>query len=168
MNTAMIKIIDEVVGNGREVLRAIVTFAVIPRRFGLKPDEVEAAAKASFDQPDSTFPLADLIGSREIQKFAKALDLRNAYERIFLASRIVTDIRPVFDDDEVGAFDAAMINHTLQLRLRADDAESDIHIAVDLDDLETLKSQIERAIKKEESSRKFVAKGEATLLEALE
>jgi hypothetical protein len=169
-NAAMIDVLDEAVGNGngRSVLRAIVMFAVLPQRFGLSAEEVEEAAKSSFGVPDSAFPLGELIALRPIQKFAKALDLRNTYERILLKSRIVSDVRPVFDDEEIGDVDAAMVNHSLQLKLRVGDDESDLHIAVDVDDLTSLQKQIERALEKESAARRFIEKGEATVLEALE
>ena len=167
-NAAMIDVLDEAVGNGRSVLRAIVMFAVLPQRFGLSLEEVEEAAKSSFGVPDSVFPLGELISLQPIRKFAKALDLRNAYERILLKSRIVSDIRPVFDDEEIGDVDAAMVNHSLQLKLRVGDDESDLHIALDVDDLTSLKKQIERALEKESAARRFIEKGAATVLEALE
>jgi hypothetical protein len=169
-NATMIALFDGVVGNGREVLRGLVTFAVIPRRFGMTANELDAAVKRSFDMPESEFPLGELLTSAPVQQAAKALDLRNAYERILLTSRIVSDIRPVFDDDDIKeSVTAAMVNHTLQLKYSGSaHDQQDLHIAVDIDDLKRLREQIDRALKKEAAARSFIEKGDAVLLEALE
>lgn len=171
-NTAMRAVLDEAVGNGKQVLRALVMFAVIPRRFGISFQELDRGAKESFGVNESQFPLGDLLATKSLRQFAKAVDLRNGYERILLNSRIYSDIRPVFEDDDIGdneRVEAAMVNHTLQLTYRVGERESeDLHLALDLDDLNKLRKQIDRALHKQIAAHNFIEKSGATMLEPLE
>jgi hypothetical protein len=169
-NAAMINVLEDAVGNGRAVLRALVSLALVPRRFPIPANDLDAAVKKSFGAPESEFPIGQLVTSKPLEQFAKALDLRNAYERILLSSRVVSDIRPVFDDDEIREdIEAAMVNHTLQLKVRVGDREpEDLHVAVDIDDLKSLRKHIDRALEKETAARRLIEKGDAVVLEALE
>lgn len=169
-SAAMIDVLDQVVGDGSHALRALVNFAVFPRRFGIPIDEVEPIIKKSFGAPDSIFPLAKLMSLKALTQFAKALDLRNVYENILHTSRILTDIRPVFDDDEIeDEVEAAMVNHILQLKYRTGEGDSrELHLAVDATDLRALQKQIDRALKKEQAGNSFIKRANATVLEPLE
>jgi hypothetical protein len=171
-NPTLIATLDEAVGNGKQVLRALVMFAAIPRRFGVSLVTVERGAKDSFGFAESAFPLAELLAVKPLQQIAKALDLRNAYERILVDSRIVSDIRPVFGDDDVNAgegVEAAMVNHTLQLRFSVgEDEPKDFHLALDLDDLRKLRKQIDRALEKQDAAHNFIEQSGAIMLEPLE
>jgi hypothetical protein len=163
----MTAVLEENVGNGPEVFRALITFAVIPRRFGTTSQELDTGVKDSFGMSDSAFPLGDLLTSAPMQRAAKALDLRNAYERILLTSRVVSDIRPIFDDETADSFEAAVVNHTLQLKYSDGARDHELHIAVDVDDLKRLREQIDRALKKEIAAREFLEKGGAIVLDPL-
>lgn len=80
----------------------------------------------------------------------KALKLLSDYDRIFFDSKIVTDIRPAFNDSDDLSTNTALIVHNLKIGYHKDDQQQEIYFALDSNDLDELKKQIERAKKKEE------------------
>lgn len=168
-NGTIIAILDKYVGDGQLLLGALTSLQVAIRRFGISPQDMEFAVKSSFGVSESSVPLAELLNVRVLRRYSKALELRNAYERIATATRIVSDIRPVFPDGEIGdRVDAALINHTLRISFKTGEEADETYFAVDEKTLRALKDQIDRAIAKESAARTFIVKGSATVLQPLE
>lgn len=94
--------------------------------------------------------LTKLLENEQLLLASKTTDIMTEYENVFLAARIISDIRPVFgfdtDTPKVG-----IIVHNLNIHYHQGESEehSDIHLALDLDDLKKFKDVIERAEKKE-------------------
>lgn len=91
---------------------------------------------------------------------AKTHDLVFDYDNLFVAARIITDIRPVFDDkhDEVIS---AIISHTLRLEYSSSGATrgfQSLSFAVDGDDIKRLREQCDNAMKKAEIIKTRVLK----------
>lgn len=151
-------------------LQALASLQLAVRQFGLSEEDVRdsLASLTEDSEPASLWPL---LQTEAVRRFAKAIDLRNAYEKILTESRVVSDIRPVFPDtDEVpAAVDAAMVNHTLKLNYYAGDRglPGEIYIAVDATDLKNLRDQIDRALEKERAARALIEEGGAVVLEPL-
>ena len=80
----------------------------------------------------------------------KAHTLNSERERILVSSRIITDIRPVFNDEKEEEIQGSIIIHTLQLEFFEDSKKKTMFFAVDSKDLEKLKTDVERAEKKHE------------------
>jgi hypothetical protein len=80
----------------------------------------------------------------------RASKLLTEYANIFLESRILTDIRPVFKDDIGDGIGGALLIHNLRIAYRTADEFKEIFVALDSTDLEQLLEQIDRAIQKEE------------------
>ncbi|MEH2274361.1 MAG: hypothetical protein V7K40_06010 [Nostoc sp.] len=76
----------------------------------------------------------------------KASNLLIEHERIFSDSRIVTDIRPVFDSETERKVEAAILIHTLKIQYRDIEGIKEFYIALDSDDLDNLYEQITIAI----------------------
>lgn len=87
----------------------------------------------------------------------KTLSLGTEYEKIFVNSRITTDIRPAFENLN-GDVGTAVIVHNLKLEYHTGHRHEDIFISFSSNDLIELKEQITRAEKKEEIIRKSLGK----------
>ena len=94
-----------------------------------------------------------LIDSKQIYYASKAKDLTSGHGNVFLESKILTDIRPVFGIDVDSSPIAGMVFHHLHLHFRADHEapHKDLYLTLDSNDLTSLKEAIERAEKKEYS-----------------
>lgn len=93
-----------------------------------------------------------LTENRSIQTTVKAIGLLMETEHRFVGSRIITDVRPVFDTDENSVL-TMMLVHSLRIRYYEDRTAKEIFFGFTLDDLKELKDHIERAEKKEASIR---------------
>lgn len=153
-----------------DALEALASLQLAVRQFGLSEEDVRASLVSVTEDPEPA-SLWPLLQTPAVRRFAKAIDLRNTYEKILTESRVVSDIRPVFPDtDEVpAAVDAAMVNHTLKLNFYAGDRglPGEIYIAVDTTDLKNLRDQIDRALEKERAARALIEEGGAVVLEPL-
>lgn len=76
----------------------------------------------------------------------KASNLLIEHERIFSDSRIVTDIRTVFDSETERKVEAAILIHTLRIQYRDAEGIKEFYVALDSDDLDNLHDQIVIAI----------------------
>lgn len=86
----------------------------------------------------------------------KAQALTVQREQLLLKSRILTDIRLVFSEDEDCQIEGEIILHTLKIEYQKGTDNKSIFIALDISDLNELKLQIERAQKKDASIRKNI------------
>jgi hypothetical protein len=90
---------------------------------------------------------------------AKAKDLAFDFERLYARARILTDIRPVFDDarDDIVGVD---ITQTLRLDYMSPvrDGATTLSIAMDTADIEQLKKCCEDALQKANKAREYMEK----------
>jgi len=95
--------------------------------------------------------------SSTIRLISKASDLLSFHEKVYLKSRIITDARPVYREDEpvteapIGTLLINMLNINY---LDGDRKRKDVFFALEPRDLAELKGQIERAEKKNKSLEK--------------
>ncbi len=75
---------------------------------------------------------------------AKALDVMTEHEHVFCGARILSDIRPVFCGPTNTAT-AAVIVHNLQIAYHEGGSHRELYVAMDTDDIATLKKIVERA-----------------------
>jgi hypothetical protein len=88
---------------------------------------------------------------------AVATDLQTQNAHNYQSARIVTDLRPVFQDNVDDRPSGAVIVETLQLQTWTRDGESEaIFVAMDETDLEQLQATVERALHKTETLKKFL------------
>ena len=90
-----------------------------------------------------------LSNDKTVAVTAKAFDVMTAHEHVFCGARIMSDIRPVFSGS-VEAASAAVMVHNLQIGFHDNGSgeHKDFYVALDTDDIQLLKSLIERAEKK--------------------
>jgi hypothetical protein len=87
----------------------------------------------------------------------KAEDVLTDHEHVFVAVRILTDIRPVFPDDVADPPEAAVIVNMLRIDHWTDREHRSIYIALDEEDLARLQEATQRAVTKTETLKKFLS-----------
>ncbi len=94
--------------------------------------------------------LRQLFQVDAIRTVSKATDLAYDHANLFQGARIVTDIRPVFNDldDDQLAIDGAVVSYTLRLHFDNREGDHSLSIALDEADILVLKDQCERALRK--------------------
>lgn len=103
--------------------------------------------------------LTKLLGSIKIlQITAKGYDLMAEYDKVFIGSRIITDIRPIFPslDASVSSVASAIIVHNLKITYQKGKSRKDIFVAMDSNDIKQLRSELDRAETKSSSVRNII------------
>jgi len=121
----------------------------LTRAPGLDLDETgQAALKARVEA---------LLDTAAMSTTSVAVDLQTRHARNFQSARIITDLRPVFEDDPDDGPAGAVIVETLELQTwtRTGDREQ-IYVALDESDLKQLQGVVGRALKKTEALRRFI------------
>jgi hypothetical protein len=79
---------------------------------------------------------------------SKAIDVVRDHERVFTRSRVLTDMRPIFESDiEKGPAGIALV-HMLKIEYADVDGKHEFFVALDSIDLEQLRQQLDRADRK--------------------
>jgi hypothetical protein len=123
-------------------------------------DSITPAVKAQENEDerlrkwDSCRPgLEKLLTTPSISLAAKAVDISYDFERVFLTGRLLTSIRPVFDDSREEIVGSTIVQ-TLRLEfLAANGDHSSISIAMDADDIRQLQKECETALSKAEKAK---------------
>lgn len=110
--------------------------------------------------------LKRLLNIASVEVTAKAHDIQMSYERVFAKAQILTDIRPVFRQDDTEKPGAAMIVNSLCIQYGRSEKRKEFFVAMDYSDLKQLKKQVERAIEKSDGLRLMLEKLETVCLEA--
>ena len=116
---------------------------------------------SSDDGPDQRFStrIEGLLECEAIRLQSKALAIGATHERIFANAQVITDLRPIFNEDINQSPDpeAAQLSHTLSLHFISSDGSHDnFYIALDDDDILTMQQVLERAAIKSRSLRQFL------------
>lgn len=125
-------------------------------------DQVARSLEAGEDQLNGS-SLAERIeatlGSAAILHRAKAYLLQLEHDRVYLGARVITQLRPIFDDDATQGPRGAIMTHVLRVDTfaRGQRGES-FYFGMDDDDLDELKAVVDRAIDKRGSTRAYVPK----------
>lgn len=101
--------------------------------------------------------LANLLSQESVWGCAKANDLAYEYANLFQRARIITDIRPVFNE-RATAIESAVVSFTLRLYFDNFEGNHSLSIALDENDLQNVKSQCDRALEKARVSKKLMGK----------
>ena len=94
-----------------------------------------------------------LAAERNLGKTYKAVQLSQHNPNIFRECRIASDIRLIFDYDLSKKNRSAIVQHQLGIEYFSNGEANDFFIALDRNDLEQLKEQINRALEKEQLIR---------------
>ena len=135
----------------------------VSRRIGESPTDVVSQQQASLATSDELGDRSELTSGFEtlrklvsvtaVQLATKAIDVSYDCDNLLRRSRILTDVRPIFSDDAAD-IDGAIVAHTLRLRYDSAGNDNELSLAMDATDLRKLILQCERALLKEQTSRK--------------
>jgi hypothetical protein len=88
-------------------------------------------------------------------------------ERIFYSARILTDIRPIFN--EAGnLIEAAVIVHNLKIHFGENGDETDFYVALDTSDIQALREVLDRADEKAKQLQSLLQRSQISYLDAEE
>ncbi len=128
-------------------------------------DEFE---EVDFSEEEKVRLVSRLTELLEIEKSvgitSKASDVLTEHEHLFCGVRILTDIRPIFQDDLSSAPSEAVIIHTLKIAYHQDREHKEFYVAMDAGDIQKLKSAIERAELKDNSAKAMLDKADVLYL----
>ena len=116
----------------------------------------EAALEAACDEFPFSSEDATTLSDRLVRIFSsdhvlelntKAISVLEDHDSVFKSARILTDARPVFD--EAGTkIEAFAIVHMLRIHFEQNQQHKDFFVALDVGDIQSIKSVVERAEKK--------------------
>jgi hypothetical protein len=147
--------------------RALPGLATAIRKFGISPPELLEGVQSGLGSNvgDETLrlwhecrPIIErMLTTRVISLYAKARDLAFDFERLYARARILTDVRPVYDDER-NIIVGADVTQTLRMDYFSaeDTVTKSITIALDIPDIEQLKKCCEDAIRKAEVARSLI------------
>jgi hypothetical protein len=102
--------------------------------------------------------LVEMLRADAVRTTVKALDVSYEYANLLQSCRIMTDVRPIYDD-EGDEIEGAVVSFTLRLNLLNAGQPKSLSIAIDGIDLHILLDQCQRALRKAETARRrFLAK----------
>lgn len=102
--------------------------------------------------------LTRLLALSDLSDISKAMDVLTDHERVFVDSRIITDVRPVFGNDATANPEVSVLVHMLKIAYQDSDGRSKaVHVALDTDDLGNLRRTVDRAMEKTNSLKNFLA-----------
>ena len=102
--------------------------------------------------------LGDLFMMPAVRTVSKSIDLAYEYANLFQGARIVTDVRPVFNDKDNASemhIDGAVISFTLRLHHDNREGNHSLSVALDEADVKSLLQQCKRALQKAKHLQTF-------------
>jgi hypothetical protein len=158
-----------------ELVEAVITLETLRSTHDWTREEIsEAVAHADELSLEEEFRpllaerLSELLSLDPLRRAARAGVLMAAHDRVLHASRIFTDVRPVFDEDVVGPPVGAVVSHQLELHTVVAGDLDVLYVALDDEDLAKLREQIERACDKAKYTREMLESASVPVHEGLE
>jgi hypothetical protein len=118
----------------------------------LQPELMEA-----WNRVEQVF--AELLQADSIRTVVKSLELSYDYANLIQSTNIVTDIRPIFDDAAEEVI-GSVVSFTLRLSYQNGNNAQSLSLAFDGKDVEKLRDQCIRAMKKAETTKRHFSQGE--------
>jgi hypothetical protein len=89
--------------------------------------------------------------TRAVRLVSKAIDLSYEYANVYQRGRIITDVRPLYNDDAM-SIEGAVVSFTFRIRFDSVDGNHGLSIAMDEGDVLKLRDQCDRALRKAETA----------------
>lgn len=159
------RILGDQPSNGSKLVDVLHYLSNYRRRLRLSVDEVLVAVQTAlregakwseeeFQRWGNVRPaIAGLLANPRFSYLAKSLELRYDYANLFESSRIITDLRPVYNDD-ASEIEGVVVSFTMRLGFIDIDGRHGMSVALDESDVRTLLRECERAILKAQTARR--------------
>lgn len=108
--------------------------------------------------------LLTLLATPVLTLLSRAESLKLESNSAYCTSRILTDLRPIFDIEDVSEPAAASIIHTLRIEVHVDSRIESMSIAIDAKGLSEIAEAIERASRKAEALEEVARKSHLRLV----
>lgn len=95
---------------------------------------------------------------------AKASDLLTDAQHVFYTAKILTDVRPIFNEEGT-VIEAAVIIHNLALHYGDSQDHKDFYLTLDSNDVETLRNVLDRADEKAQALQSLLKRSEIPYLD---
>lgn len=115
---------------------------------GMKVAEFSEEIRSWFSEVREDF--SRLLDCESVKLPAKALHLSSDFQQIFASANVVTDVRPVFDGERTTVA-GAIVTQSLRIQFvgsGGQSGEQEVSLALDLDDIEKLIAELEKAKQK--------------------
>lgn len=163
--------IEEVLGDKKSIASALVRELIIIRgSFRKKDFEIEDIRNSILNaiNVDPDWSEEQINSWKKIEQIfleilelpivriiTRAINLSYEYSNIWKGARILTDIRPIFD--ELGkSIEGSVISHCFRLRFDSVNGRNELNVALDISDIESLLEQCNRAITKAKTAKQFM------------
>ncbi|MBD2388104.1 hypothetical protein [Cylindrospermum sp. FACHB-282] len=143
----------------QEILRAIRSIYSLLTEENLKKSEIVEGFSDAISNDDAFLSLSDeelsnfkhrlnklLAIDGSITISSKARGLLQEYDHIFLKSRIVTDVRPIFKSEIKEGIAGALVVHTLKIEYQDASGLREFYVTLDSNDVQNLQSQISESL----------------------
>jgi hypothetical protein len=100
--------------------------------------------------------LRQLVDTKSVRLAATAIELAYDYANLLRKSKILTDIRPIYNPG-AETIEAAVVSFTLRIHFDSADGEHELSIACDKSDVDALAEQCDRALRKASAARDLLA-----------
>lgn len=148
------------------LVRQLLALHGVMRQSGNRASQVVSGIRAAIDQHgDVGIPIDDwtrvqesieeLLETNSVRFAATAIELAYDYANLLRWTKVLTDIRPLFND-AADVVEGAVVSYTLRLRYDSADGEHDLSIALDTADIEKLADQCKRAIRKANTAKSLM------------
>ena len=102
--------------------------------------------------------LVKLLSINQLDVAAKAVGVLNDNQRSFIVARVLSEIRPVFQDDVTKGPAAAVVVHSLKVEFMESGRGKEFFVTLDIRDLQSLLKIVQRALAKDQQLQKLLVK----------
>lgn len=140
------------------LLDALVSLRLTATAHSFTLDEVSSAVSQAAElkleerlQPMLDTRLRECLGTSGVDQRAKMIDIVSSHERLLRSARLVTDLRPIFQENPTEDPRSAIIAHTLRLSFLESGELRTIHLSLSRDLVLQLRDAGDRALSKHET-----------------
>ena len=147
------------------MLRQVLSLSGLMRQAGLDSHELFDALREALEPHKSEWsndevtrwseieaPFRSVLETEAVALSTKALDLSYAHAHLFQRARILTEIRPIFDESAT-SIKGSVVGHTLLINFDDCEGEHLLHLAVDENDIRLITEECDRALRKSGTAR---------------
>ena len=109
------------------------------------------------DKAESLRKISSLLKAQALLISARASDLQQDFDRVFISAKVVSDLRTVFDQSG-DKIHGAMVIHNLNITYAQDGDFKNFYVAMDSSDIAKLRTVLDRADVKSSALRDSVEK----------